>query len=68
MCRPLKVAFLCWMLITSWYGLAGANPYHLGDINGDHNVDFKDLQILALQWLDPACLIPGCEADLDGTN
>ncbi|MHC4676727.1 MAG: lamin tail domain-containing protein, partial [Planctomycetota bacterium] len=27
-----------------------------------------DLRILAWQWLDPACLAPGCTGDLDGSN
>ncbi len=47
---------------------ASAQFYPTGDLSGDHNVDLKDLSILARYWLNPNCLIGGCEADLDGAN
>ncbi len=49
-------------------GPAGAQSQLVGDLNGDYKVNAKDLRALAWQWLDPACLVPGCIADLDGAN
>jgi hypothetical protein len=55
-------------LATFWAGSAGAQFYPVGDLNGDRNVNFEDLEILAGQWLNPNCLSVGCDADLDGNN
>ena len=45
-----------------------ARPQLVGDLNSDYTVDFKDLWIFAQQWLDPACIILDCEANLDDDN
>ncbi len=48
--------------------LANAQPYPIGDLDGDRDVDLQDLQILADQWLDEACPVAECEADLNGSS
>ncbi|MBL7153760.1 MAG: lamin tail domain-containing protein [Phycisphaerae bacterium] len=47
---------------------AGAQVYPIGDLNEDRGVDIRDLWVFAEQWLHERCLVPGCEADLDGTG
>ncbi|UCG57491.1 MAG: chitobiase/beta-hexosaminidase C-terminal domain-containing protein, partial [Phycisphaerales bacterium] len=44
-----------------------AQVYPIGDLNEDRRVDIGDLRVFAEQWLHESCLVPGCEADLDGT-
>ena len=61
---PLLLLFLVVLLAASLYAASGPK----GDINQDHNVNALDLRQLALHWLEPACLFPGCEGDLDGKN
>jgi hypothetical protein len=56
----LSIAFLA--------GSTRAQTQLVGDLNTDHIVDFKDLKILAWQWLDIGCFTPGCISDLDGVN
>ncbi|HIJ52805.1 MAG TPA: hypothetical protein HPP66_06580, partial [Planctomycetes bacterium] len=59
------------VLIASLAGslrTAGAQSKLVGDLDKDYKVGFGDLQILAWQWLEPVCLVPGCIADLDGYN
>ncbi|MGB2808684.1 MAG: lamin tail domain-containing protein, partial [Sedimentisphaerales bacterium] len=56
------------IFIVSLAGSTGAQSQLTGDFNKDYKVDFKDLRVFALQWLDPACLEPGCLADLDGAD
>ena len=48
--------------------LANAQPYPVGDVDGDRDVDFQDLQVLADQWLDEACPVAECEGDLNGSS
>jgi len=40
----------------------------LGDLNEDCVVDWEDVRAFCLDWLEPACLVPGCNADLDGVD
>ena len=49
-------------------GLASAISVPNGDIDGDHDVDGRDLQILAERWLDPDCLTGPCDEDLDSED
>ncbi|MBA7486265.1 hypothetical protein ES707_21821 [subsurface metagenome] len=39
----------------------------VGNLDGDCEVDWQDIQLFAKQWLDPACSGPNC-ADLDGIH
>jgi len=66
--NSIKILLLSLTLATFWAGSAGAQFYPVGDLNGDRNVNFEDLEILAGQWLNPNCLSVGCDADLDGNN
>jgi hypothetical protein len=49
-------------------GPSGIQAQLIGDLNKDYKVDFKDIHVFALQWLDPICLAPGCIADLDNVD
>jgi hypothetical protein len=66
--NPLKILLLSLALAAFWAGSAGAQFYPVGDLNGDRNVNYEDLWILAGQWLNPNCLSVGCDADLDGNS
>jgi len=64
----VKISLLALMLTLCSAHFTGARLYTVGDLNADHKIDFKDLQIFSLQWLDPSgCFGSGC-ADLDGLN
>jgi hypothetical protein len=56
------------VLLSFWVALADAQPYPIGDLDGDRNVDFDDLRVVAEQWLGEACLVGDCEADLNGDS
>ncbi|MHC4545100.1 MAG: FN3 associated domain-containing protein, partial [Planctomycetota bacterium] len=56
----LSIAFLA--------GSTDAQAQLVGDLNVDHVVNFEDIQAFSWQWLDPACLVFGCTADLDGVD
>jgi len=64
------VAFSLWVgsVNAQGPGFAGTQPYPVGDVDGDRDVDFDDLWVLAEQWLGEACLVEACEADLDGNS
>ncbi|MHC4742762.1 MAG: lamin tail domain-containing protein, partial [Planctomycetota bacterium] len=62
----MKTSFLSLVLVALWAVCAGAGDYLPGDIDEDRDIDFADLRLLAQRWLDPNCLMPGCEANLDG--
>ena len=68
MLKPLKFSLLSLILITSLAGSTFAQSQLVGDLDGNYHVDFKDLRLLTEHWLDPNCLIPGCDADLDGSD
>ena len=68
MLRAVKTLLLSSVVAAFSAVWAGAQPYPVGDLNADSNVDFEDLHLLAERWLDPSCLIPGCQADLDGAD
>ncbi|MCX5637519.1 MAG: MBL fold metallo-hydrolase [Planctomycetota bacterium] len=40
----------------------------VGDLNWDCKVNLEDVRILTDRWLDPNCLAPGCEADIDANS
>jgi len=54
------------LLAVSAVVSAGAQVYPVGDLNEDRRVDLRDFRIFAEQWLHERCLVPGCEANLDG--
>ncbi|MHC4097913.1 MAG: lamin tail domain-containing protein [Planctomycetota bacterium] len=64
----VKTLLLSLVLLAAWAGSTSSQPQLVGDMNGDHVVDSKDLQTLVWQWLSPGCITPGCIADLDGVN
>jgi hypothetical protein len=66
--NPIKILLLSLAFTILWVSPAGALFYPIGDLNGDRNVNYKDLWILAEQWLNENCSVAGCEADLDGAN
>ena len=57
------------MILISFLARPGSvGAYISGDLDGNHVVDGKDLRILAWEWLDPVCLISGCQAELDSVD
>ena len=66
----LAVTVLFWAVLVNAQlaALAAGQPYPVGDVDGDRDVDFEDLQVLASQWLDEACPAAECEADLNGSS
>ncbi|MHC4691470.1 MAG: lamin tail domain-containing protein [Planctomycetota bacterium] len=64
----MKISLFMLLLIAALSCPAYAQLQLTGDLNDDQRVDHKDLRIYAWQWLDPACMAPGCSADLDGIN
>ncbi|MHC4642514.1 MAG: chitobiase/beta-hexosaminidase C-terminal domain-containing protein [Planctomycetota bacterium] len=64
----IRTSLLSLLFITLLAGFAGGEPQLVGDLNSDYKVNSKDLRTFAWQWLDPACLIPGCTADLDDAD
>jgi hypothetical protein len=64
----VKIVLLSAFLIVSLTGPSGIQAQLIGDLNKDYKVDFKDIHVFALQWLDPICLAPGCIADLDNVD
>jgi len=67
----MKISLLSVVLVASLAGSSGAQPLGsspqlVGDVNGDRKVNGEDLKIIVDRWLDPNCLAPACEADLDG--
>ncbi len=63
-----RVSYLTFALAAIFAVSAGAVYYPVGDLDDGRDVDFDDLRLFAERWLDPSCMIPGCEADLDGKN
>jgi parallel beta-helix repeat protein/predicted outer membrane repeat protein len=53
-------------IISSNRAISYTRP--LGDLDGNCRVDFKDIRIFVWQWLEPACLVLDCIADLDGVD
>lgn len=56
------------ILLSAFFIGSVAADCPVGDLNWDCKVNLKDLQILTGRWLDPNCLAPGCEADIDGVH
>jgi hypothetical protein len=56
------------VLIAFLAGSTAAQSPLRSDLNKDYRVDFEDMWILALQWLNPDCLVLDCIADLDDAN
>jgi hypothetical protein len=65
--RKSKINLLV-VTVLFWAASVNAQPYPVGDLDGDRDVDFEDLQVLASQWLDEACPVAECEADLNGSS
>jgi len=63
MLRSTLSLFLTLVVTSSLVGSAWA-ACPVGDLDGDCDVDFMDVYLLAWQWLFPS----GSEADIDGTN
>ncbi len=66
--RAVKISLLSLVLTLFSAGSTGAQLYAVGDLNADNKVNFKDLQIFSLQWLDPSGCFGSVCADLDGVN
>ncbi|MBW8041159.1 MAG: hypothetical protein FVQ85_14310, partial [Planctomycetes bacterium] len=68
MLKHAKASLLSLILIAILAGSVGALPQLVGDLDADYVVGFKDLRMFAWQWLDPACLVVDCTADMDGVD
>ena len=67
MLQSTRVVLYVLMVAVSPIGSAGAD-YPVGDLNGDHSVDFQDVLIVARDWLDPVCNVLGCEGNVDAAD
>ena len=66
--EAMKISLLTLALTVFSTVSAGARPYALGDLNADNKVDFKDLHLFSLQWLEfSGCFGYSC-ANLDDVN
>jgi hypothetical protein len=64
----LKVSLLSFVLIAFLAGSSDVYSYIIGDLDQNHIVDSRDLRILAWEWLNPDCLLSGCQAELDSVD
>lgn len=58
------LAVLLFFLVLDVSICSGSVP--AGDIDGDHDVDARDLRRIAQRWLDPDCLTTACDEDIAG--
>ncbi|NIP26327.1 MAG: hypothetical protein GWN67_15330, partial [Phycisphaerae bacterium] len=66
--RAMNISLLTLALTVFSTVSAGARPYALGDLNADNKVDFTDLHLFSLQWLDySGCFGYSC-ANLNDVN
>ncbi len=65
MFRLIRVRVLVLIVTLSFSSFAAADC-PVGDLNWDCKVNLADLWLLTYRWLDPNCLAPGCQADIDG--
>ncbi|MHC4315710.1 MAG: hypothetical protein ACYSW3_24975, partial [Planctomycetota bacterium] len=63
--KVTRSIILLLILVVSLADSPDAYPFLVGDVDGDFKVDANDLKILTDHWLDPGCIAPACEADLD---
>jgi len=68
MLKSVKISLLSVVLIAFVACSTGAQSQLVGDLDGNYHVGFKDLQMFALQWLNPDCHVLDCIADLDDAN
>ena len=64
----LRTSLLSVAVLVICAGLAEAAYYPAGDLDEGRDVDMDDLRLFAQNWLNPACNVPGCEADLNGED
>jgi len=65
---PVRELLRCLVLVVLLAASAGAVYYPVGDLDEGRDVDLDDLRLFAEDWLNVACLVPGCDADFDGEN
>ncbi|MEE8575999.1 MAG: lamin tail domain-containing protein, partial [candidate division Zixibacteria bacterium] len=66
--KVMKISLLTLALTVFSTVSASTRPYALGDLNADNKVDFKDLHLFSLQWLEfSGCFGYNC-ANLDDVN
>ncbi|MHC4088117.1 MAG: LamG-like jellyroll fold domain-containing protein [Planctomycetota bacterium] len=68
MTKFVKTALISLLLLVFFAGPGNVYPAIIGDLDGNYLIDFRDVRILAQEWLDPICLISGCEAELDNVD
>src|SRR4030043_836387 len=68
MFNRVKLSLLLPVLVILLAGSSDVFSYIAGDLDGNHVVDGKDLRIFAWEWLDPECLLSGCQAELDDVD
>ncbi|MDH4239774.1 MAG: lamin tail domain-containing protein, partial [Phycisphaerae bacterium] len=68
MSKFVKTALISLPLLVFFAGPGNVYPAIIGDLDGNYRIDYRDVRILAEEWLDPICLISGCKAELDNVN
>jgi hypothetical protein len=68
MSKYVKISLISLVLVILLTGSSDVFSYIAGDLDGNSRVDSLDLRIFAWEWLDPDCLISGCQAELDDVD
>ncbi|MHC4734547.1 MAG: lamin tail domain-containing protein [Planctomycetota bacterium] len=64
----VKTTLILLLLLVFFADPGDVYPAIIGDLDGNYRIDYRDVRILAQEWLDPICLISGCEAELDSVD
>jgi hypothetical protein len=68
MVKFVKTSLISLLLIGFFAGSSDVYSAIIGDLDGNYRIDYRDVRILAQEWLDPICLISGCAAELDNVD
>jgi hypothetical protein len=63
MSKFVKTTLISLLLLVFSAGPGNVYPAIIGDLDGNYLIDFRDVRILAQEWLDPICLISGDSVD-----
>jgi hypothetical protein len=68
MSKFAKIPIMSLLLIIFFTNPSNVYPAIIGDLDGNYLIDYRDVRILAQEWLDPICLVSGCQAELDSVD
>ena len=68
MYKFVKTTLILLLLLVFFANPDDVYPAIIGDLDGNYRIDYRDVRILAQEWLDPICLTSGCVAELDSVD